>query len=58
MDQVKNGSKTLLDFFQASSTEICKSNKELDSPTPAPSTNKTRQTQRNKEKMTFNPQWL
>ena len=36
MDQVKKGPKT---FFQASSTEICKSNKELDSPTPGPSTN-------------------
>ena len=41
MDQVKKGSKTLLelDFFLVYSTEICKSNKELDSPTPGPSTN-------------------
>ena len=37
MDQVKKGSKTLLDFFQAYSTEMCKSNKELDSPTLGPS---------------------
>ena len=39
MDQVKKGSKTLLDFFQASSAKKCKSFKGLDSPTPRPSTN-------------------
>ena len=34
MDQVKQGSKTLLDLFQASSAEKCRPNKGLDSPTP------------------------
>ena len=39
MDQVKQGSKTLLDLFQASSTKKCRPNKGLDSPTPGPRTN-------------------
>ena len=39
MDQVKKGSKTLLDFFQASLAKKYKSNKGLDSPTSGPSTN-------------------
>ena len=39
MDQVKMGSKTLLDFFQASLAKKCKSNNALDSPTPRLSTN-------------------
>ena len=34
MDQVKQGSKTLLDLFQASSAEKCRPNKGLDPPTP------------------------
>ena len=84
MDQVKKGSKTLLDFFQASLTKKCKSNEKLDSPTLVPITNNlsyatlsskigeshylfsdekshikmTLHTQRNKDKMTFNPQKL
>ena len=39
MDHVKQGFKTLLDFFQASSAEKCMANKGLDSPTPVQSTN-------------------
>ena len=40
MDQVKKGSKTLLDFFfQVCSAKICKSNKGLVSPTPGSVTN-------------------
>ena len=39
MDQVKQGSKTLLDLFQVSSAKNCRPNKGLDSPTPMPSTN-------------------
>ena len=39
MDQVKKCSKTLFDFFQASSAEEYKSNKGLDFSTPAPRTN-------------------
>ena len=35
MDQVKQGCKTLLDLFQASSAENCRPNKGLDSPTPS-----------------------
>ena len=42
MDQVKQGSKTLLDLFQASSTKKCRPNKGLDSPTPGLSTNDPR----------------
>ena len=38
MDQVKKGSKTLLDFFQASLAKKYKSDKGLDYFTPAPST--------------------
>ena len=39
MDQVKKGSKTLLDFFQASWAKKCKSNKGLDFSMLAQSTN-------------------
>ena len=42
MDQVKQGSKTLLDLFQVSSAQKSRLNKELDSPTPGPSTNDPR----------------
>ena len=43
MDQVKKGSKTLLDFFSPSvfSLKKCKSNKGLDSPTLQPSHNES-----------------
>ena len=34
MDQIKQGSKTLFDLFQASLAEKCRPNKGLDSPTP------------------------
>ena len=34
MDQVKKGSRTLLDLFQAFSAKKCRPNKGLDSPTP------------------------
>ena len=39
MDQVKQGSKTLLDFFEASFAKKCKPNKGLDSLTLGSSTN-------------------
>ena len=39
MDQVKKGSRTLLDLFQASLAKKCWPNKGLDSPTPGSSTN-------------------
>ena len=40
MDQVKEGWKTIIfGLFQASSAKKCRPNKELDSPTPVPSTN-------------------
>ena len=42
MDQVKQASKTLLDFFQVSSAKKHLSNKGLDFPMPRPSTNDPR----------------
>ena len=39
MDQVNQGSKTILDLFQASLAKKCRPNKGLDSPTPGSSTN-------------------
>ena len=39
MDQVKQGSKTILDLFQAYSAKKCRPNKGLDSLTPWSSTN-------------------
>ena len=39
MDKIKQGSKTLLDPFEASLAKKCWPNKGLHSPTPGPSTN-------------------